>query len=118
VLDLLCWILARYDMQVKDLVEKELICHHCHISSKLDYYLSFRFEVFKFSLSGMDKVDQMEARIAQAIRLGAKPPKKPCLPYDELKTKLKSEREEAQRRKVPLVHSVRFPMTCLAFSMA
>ena len=67
---------------------------------KYCYSSPTRFEVFKFSLSGMDKADQMEARIAQAIKLGAKPPKKLCLPYDQLKTKLKSEREEAQRRKV------------------
>jgi hypothetical protein len=48
----------------------------------------------------MGKADQMEARVAQAIRLGAKPPKKPCLPYQELKAKLKAEKEEAKRQKV------------------
>ena len=61
----------------------------------------------------MDKADQMEARIAQAIRLGAKPPKKPCLPYSELKSKLKSEREESQRRKVRFVV---FPIPALEFA--
>jgi hypothetical protein len=48
----------------------------------------------------MGKADQLEARVAQAIRLGAKAPKKACLPYDELKTKNKAEKEEEKHRKV------------------
>jgi hypothetical protein len=48
----------------------------------------------------MGKADQLEARVAQAIRLGAKAPKKECLPYDELKAKNKAEKEEEKHRKV------------------
>ena len=48
----------------------------------------------------MDKTNQMEARVAQAIRLGAKAPKNSCLPIDELKEKRKTEREEARIQKV------------------
>ena len=62
--------------------------------------ITFRFEVFKFSLSGMDKADQMEARVAQAIKLGAKPGKKPCLPYSELKAKIKVEKDASKHQKV------------------
>ena len=48
----------------------------------------------------MDKANQMEARVAQAIRLGAKAPKNSCLPINELKQKRKVEREEARIEKV------------------
>ena len=53
-----------------------------------------------FSLSGMDKADQMEARVAQAIKLGAKPGKKPCLPYSELQAKIKVEKDAIKHQKV------------------
>jgi len=36
------------------------------------YVKRFRFDVFKFSLNGLDKANKQEARAALAIRLGAK----------------------------------------------
>jgi hypothetical protein len=48
----------------------------------------------------MDKANQMEARVAQAIRLGAKAPKKTCMSLNELKNKRKQEQEEARQQKV------------------
>ena len=56
-----------------------------------------RFDVFKFGIKGFDKEGQHEARVALALKLGAKPEKKKCLPYAELKEKRKLEREEKQR---------------------
>ena len=57
-----------------------------------------RFDVFKFGVSGMDRDSKMEVRVAQAIRLGAKPPKKDCVPYQEFKAKQRKEKEEEQKR--------------------
>lgn len=34
---------------------------------------SFRHEIYKFGLSGLDKKDQLDARVELAIKLGAKP---------------------------------------------
>ena len=57
-----------------------------------------RFDVFKFGIKGFDKEGQHEARVALALKLGAKPEKKKCLPYSELKEKRKEEKEEKQRQ--------------------
>ena len=56
-----------------------------------------RFDVFKFGVKGFDKEGQHEARVALALKLGAKPEKKKCLPYVELKEKRKIEKEEKLR---------------------
>merc|ERR1712029_403992 len=57
-----------------------------------------RFDVFKFGIKGFDKEGQHEARVALALKLGAKPEKKKCLPISELKEKRKQEKEEKQRQ--------------------
>ncbi len=74
------------------------------ISLRFQFQFLFRFEVFKFSLSGMDKANQLEARVAQAIRLGAKAPKKTCMSLNDLKNKRKQEQEEARQQKVRYFH--------------
>jgi hypothetical protein len=56
-----------------------------------------RFEVFKFGLNALSKKDRTEAKVALAIRLGAKPPKNPCLPYAELKAQRLRERMEQKQ---------------------
>jgi len=55
-----------------------------------------RFEVFKFGVSGMDKKSKEEANTALALRLGAKPEKKKCIDYQQLKEERILEREEKQ----------------------
>ena len=57
-----------------------------------------RFDVFKFGVKGFDKEGQHEARVALALKLGAKPEKKKCMPISELKEQRKQEREERQRQ--------------------
>jgi hypothetical protein len=56
-----------------------------------------RFEVFKFGLNALSKKDRTEAKVALAIRLGAKPPKNVCLPYAELKAQRRQERAEQRQ---------------------
>lgn len=34
-----------------------------------------RYDVFKFGMSGFDKKEKEDARVALAVKLGAKPPK-------------------------------------------
>ena len=58
-----------------------------------------RFDVFKFGIRGLDKEGQNEARVALALRLGAKPDKKSCLPYAQYKDKIKQEKGDVQKRK-------------------
>jgi len=58
-----------------------------------------RFDVFKFGIRGLDKDGQQEARVALALRLGAKPDKKSCLPYAQYKDKIKQEKSDLQTRK-------------------
>jgi len=58
-----------------------------------------RFDVFKFGIRGLDKDGQQEARVALALRLGAKPDKKSCLPYAQYKEKIKQEKSDLQTRK-------------------
>lgn len=52
-----------------------------------------RFDVFKFGARGLDKEGQNDARVALAIQLGAKPSKRPCLPYQQYKMELKVQKE-------------------------
>jgi len=58
-----------------------------------------RFDVFKFGIRGLDKDGQNDARVALALRLGAKPEKKSCLPYAQLKDKIKQEKSDLLARK-------------------
>ena len=58
-----------------------------------------RFDVFKFGVKGFDKQGQLSAREALAVKLGAKPAKNKCLPYEEYKQKLKEERSKQRQEK-------------------
>lgn len=58
-----------------------------------------RFDVFNFGIKGFGKAAKEDAEIAQLIRLGAKPAKKKCIAYAELKEQRKREREEEKERK-------------------
>ena len=58
-----------------------------------------RFDVFKFGIKGMDKNEQHEARVALALKLGAKPEKKKCVPYADFKIEQKSKKEELLRQR-------------------
>ncbi|XP_067004532.2 uncharacterized protein C1orf131 isoform X2 [Anabrus simplex] len=60
-----------------------------------------RYEVFKFAMSGYTPQKKEEAKIALAVRLGAKPPKKPFVNYKELKVlKEKQRLEEAEEKRL------------------
>ncbi|XP_047115286.1 uncharacterized protein C1orf131 [Schistocerca piceifrons] len=56
-------------------------------------------EVIKFGLSGFDAKTKQEAKIEQAIRLGAKPPKKKYVNYKELKAEKARQLQEAEEKK-------------------
>ena len=58
-----------------------------------------RFDVFKFGVKGLDKEGQHEARVAQALKLGAKPEKKKCLPYADYKAQQQVQRDARQMQK-------------------
>ena len=58
-----------------------------------------RFDVFKFGIRGLDKDGQHEARVALALKLGAKPEKKICKPYAEYKMEVQNRKEEIQKQK-------------------
>ena len=58
-----------------------------------------RFDVFKFGIKGLDKQEQHEARVALALKLGAKPEKKKCVPYADFKIEQKSKKEELIRQR-------------------
>ncbi|XP_035430043.2 uncharacterized protein C1orf131 [Spodoptera frugiperda] len=53
-----------------------------------------RHEVVKFGMSGFDPTKKEEARIALAVSLGAKPPKKEYVNYKELMEKRKQEKKK------------------------
>lgn len=50
-----------------------------------------RYDVIKFGISGFESAKAKEAKVALAIKLGAKPPKKPGLNYKVLKDERKKE---------------------------
>ena len=58
-----------------------------------------RWDVFKFGVRGLDKEGQHEARVALALKLGAKPEKNKCLPYADYKAKqmIKKDADRAQK---------------------
>ncbi|KOB70701.1 Uncharacterized protein OBRU01_14943 [Operophtera brumata] len=61
--------------------------------SKKDLELKkIRHEVVKFGMSGFDANKKQEAKIALAVSLGAKPPRKPYINYKELMQKRKEEK--------------------------
>lgn len=74
--------------------QKEAEIQHDEISMK-----QARFDVFKFGIKGLDKEGQHEARVALALKLGAKPAKKSCIPYAQLKEQRQQERENAKQQK-------------------
>ncbi|XP_012266942.2 uncharacterized protein C1orf131 [Athalia rosae] len=57
-----------------------------------------RFDVIKFGMSGFDGVKGEEAKIALAVKLGAKPPKKKAKNYKELKLERQKANKEAQKK--------------------
>ncbi|XP_045510063.1 uncharacterized protein C1orf131 [Colias croceus] len=58
-----------------------------------------RHEVVKFGMSGFDPTKKEEAKIALAVSLGAKPPKKAYLNYKELMSKRKQEKQKEKEEK-------------------
>ncbi|XP_055843703.1 uncharacterized protein LOC129910374 [Episyrphus balteatus] len=59
-----------------------------------------RHEVINFALNGVQAKNKKKMQLVQAIKLGAKAPKKPCKNYKELlgeKKRLKQIREERQK---------------------
>ncbi|XP_013183343.1 uncharacterized protein C1orf131 homolog [Amyelois transitella] len=68
--------------------------------SKKDVDLKkIRHEVVKFGMSGFDATKKEEAKIALAVSLGAKPPKREYLNYKDLMKKRKEEKQKAQEQK-------------------
>ncbi|XP_014359201.2 uncharacterized protein C1orf131 homolog [Papilio machaon] len=58
-----------------------------------------RHEVVKFGMSGFDGSKKEEAKIALAVSLGAKPPKREYINYKELMQKRKQEKLEQNKEK-------------------
>ncbi|CAG5035446.1 unnamed protein product [Parnassius apollo] len=70
------------------------------IHSKKDLDLKkIRHEVVKFGMSGFDGTKKEEAKIALAISLGAKPPKREYINYKELMQKRKQEKLKQKEEK-------------------
>lgn len=55
-----------------------------------------RHEVFNFGISGYNFQDQQKAKIALAVKLGAKPPKNPYKNYKELQAENKEAKAKAK----------------------
>lgn len=55
-----------------------------------------RQEVFNFGITGYDFQDQQKAKIALAVKLGAKPPKNAYKNYKELQEERKTAKEKAK----------------------
>ncbi|XP_028174972.1 uncharacterized protein C1orf131 [Ostrinia furnacalis] len=62
-----------------------------------------RHEIVKFGMSGFDTTKKEEARIALAVSLGAKPPKREYLNYKELMQKRKQERQKQKDDKQAMI---------------
>ncbi|CAK1548107.1 unnamed protein product [Leptosia nina] len=58
-----------------------------------------RHEIVRFGMSGFDHTKKEEAKIALAVSLGAKPPKRPYVNYKELMAKRKEEKVKDQQEK-------------------
>ncbi|XP_048006073.1 uncharacterized protein C1orf131 [Leguminivora glycinivorella] len=81
-------------------VDKDVNLSQKELNQKKDLDLKkIRHEVVKFGMSGFDPSKKEEARIALAVSLGAKPPKKEYLNYKELMQKRKQEKQKEQEEK-------------------
>ncbi|KPI95428.1 Uncharacterized protein C1orf131 [Papilio xuthus] len=69
-----------------------------HIKKEIDLK-KIRHEVVKFGMSGFDGTKKEEAKIALAVSLGAKPPKRKYINYKELMQKRKQEKVEQNNEK-------------------
>ncbi|OWR42676.1 hypothetical protein KGM_208808 [Danaus plexippus plexippus] len=68
--------------------------------SKKDVDLKkIRHEIVRFGMSGFSGTKKEEAKIALAISLGAKPPKREYINYKELMEKRKQEKQKLQNEK-------------------
>lgn len=56
-----------------------------------------RKEVINYGISGLDRDTKLEAKVALAVKLGAKPPKNPYRNYKELLEERKREKQETDR---------------------
>ncbi|XP_062712532.1 uncharacterized protein LOC134289872 [Aedes albopictus] len=56
-----------------------------------------RKEVINYGISGLDRDIKLEAKVALAVKLGAKPPKNPYRNYKELLEERKREKQETDR---------------------
>ncbi|RVE50205.1 hypothetical protein evm_005040 [Chilo suppressalis] len=61
-----------------------------------------RHEVYKFGMSGFDPTKKQEAKIALAVSLGAKPPKREYVNYKELMQKRKLEKQKEKDDQVAI----------------
>ncbi|XP_059060357.1 uncharacterized protein C1orf131 homolog [Achroia grisella] len=72
--------------------------------SKKDLDLKqIRHEVVKFGMSGFDSTKKEEAKIALAVSLGAKPPKRKYINYKELMQKRKLEKEQEKNERQQMI---------------
>ncbi|KAL0850512.1 hypothetical protein ABMA28_012301 [Loxostege sticticalis] len=62
-----------------------------------------RHEIVKFGMSGFDATKKEEAKIALAVSLGAKPPKREYLNYKELMEKRKQEKLKEKEDKQAMI---------------
>ncbi|XP_041973762.1 uncharacterized protein C1orf131-like [Aricia agestis] len=58
-----------------------------------------RHEIVKFGMSGFDATKKEEAKIALAVSLGAKPPKREYVNYKDLMANRKKEKEKEKQEK-------------------
>ncbi|XP_066581948.1 uncharacterized protein C1orf131-like [Prorops nasuta] len=64
-----------------------------------------RYDIIKFGMSGIGKDKAKEAKVALAISLGARPPKKKAINYKELQEMKKREKlREARKQKLASGH--------------
>ena len=56
-----------------------------------------KFEVYQLAVSGFHKPEQEEEKVKLAVRLGAKPDKRPCINYKELKKQKVAKALEAEK---------------------
>ncbi|XP_072935268.1 40S small subunit processome assembly factor 1 [Epargyreus clarus] len=62
-----------------------------------------RHEIVRFGMSGFDATKKEEAKIALAVSLGAKPPKKEYVNYKELMAKRKEEKQKKEEEKQSMI---------------
>lgn len=59
----------------------------------------FRYDIMKFGATGFDKAKKQETKVAVAVALGAKPPKRGYKNYKEILSEKKREKEEREKIK-------------------